>query len=64
MVYSMALKQAEVHAELHVYAEGEHGCGLRHTALPNMGWLQLVEIKLHTIKILPGAEKDDTGKTQ
>jgi acetyl esterase/lipase len=53
MVYFMALKNAKVAAELHIYAEGGHGCGLRRTALPVTTWPQAVETWLRTIKILP-----------
>jgi acetyl esterase/lipase len=52
VVYFMALKNAKVPAELHVYAEGGHGYGLRPRDLPIMGWPRLVETWLHTIKIL------------
>ena len=51
--YFMALKNAKVPAELHIYAEGGHGYGLRRTAFPVTDWPQLVEKWLHTIKILP-----------
>ncbi len=53
VVYFMALKNAKVPAELHVYAQGGHGYGLRRTALPVTAWPQAVETWLHTIKILP-----------
>ncbi len=53
--YFLELKRAKVPAELHVYAEGGHGYGLRHTALPITAWPQLVETWLHTIKVLPPA---------
>ena len=53
MVYFMALKNAKVAAELHIYAEGGHGYGLRRTALPVTTWPQAVETWLRTIKILP-----------
>jgi len=53
VVYYMQLKNANVPAELHVYAQGGHGYGLRHTALPVTTWPQEVEKWLHTIKILP-----------
>lgn len=53
VVYFMALKHAKVAAELHIYAEGGHGYGLRRTALPITTWPGLVETWLHTIKILP-----------
>jgi acetyl esterase/lipase len=55
VVYFLALKNAKVPAELHVYAQGGHGYGLRPRDLPIMGWPALVETWLHTIKILPGA---------
>jgi acetyl esterase/lipase len=51
--YFLALKNAKVPAELHIYAEGGHGYGLRRTALPVTTWPQTVEIWLHTIKMLP-----------
>ena len=53
-VYFMALKNAKVPAELHIYAEGGHGYGLRRTVLPVTAWPQLVETWLRTIKVLPG----------
>lgn len=53
VVYFMALKNAKVPAELHVYAEGGHGYGLRRTALPVTAWPQSVETWLRTIKVLP-----------
>jgi acetyl esterase/lipase len=52
-VYFLALKNAKVPAELHIYAQGGHGYGLRRTALPVTGWPQLVETWLRTIQILP-----------
>ncbi len=53
VVYFMALKNAQVPAELHIYAQGGHGYGLRPRGLPIMGWPKLVEKWLHTIKVLP-----------
>jgi acetyl esterase/lipase len=53
-VYFLALKNAKVRAEMHLYAQGGHGYGLRRTALPVTTWPQSVEIWLHTIEILPG----------
>jgi acetyl esterase/lipase len=52
VVYFMALKNAKVPAELHVYAQGGHGYGLRLTELPVTTWPQRVETWLHTIKML------------
>ncbi|WP_263355675.1 alpha/beta hydrolase [Acidicapsa ligni] len=55
-VYFEELKQAKVPSELHIYAEGGHGYGLRRTALPITTWPKSVELWLHTIKILPPAK--------
>jgi acetyl esterase/lipase len=53
LVYFLALKNAKVPAELHIYAQGGHGYGLRPRDLPIMGWPKLVGTWLHTIKVLP-----------
>ncbi len=53
IVYFLALKHAKVPAEMHIYAEGGHGYGLRRTALPVTTWPQSVDIWFHTIHILP-----------
>ena len=52
-VYFLAFKNAKVPAEMHIYAQGGHGYGLRRTALPVTTWPQSVEAWLHTIRILP-----------
>ncbi len=52
-VYFMALKNAKVPAEMHLFAQGGHGYGLRRTELPVTGWPQLVETWLNTIRVLP-----------
>jgi len=54
VVYFLALKNAKVAAELHIYAQGGHGYGLRRTALPVTTWPESVETWLRTIKVLPG----------
>lgn len=56
IVYFMALKRAGVPAEMHIYAEGGHGYGLRRTALPITTWPQSAQIWLHTIHILSPAQ--------
>jgi acetyl esterase/lipase len=53
VMYFLALKNAKVPAELHVYAQGGHGYGLRKTALPVTSWPDSLAIWLHTIHILP-----------
>jgi len=53
VVYFLALKKAKVPAELHIYAQGGHGYGLRRTALPVTAWPLSAETWLHSIHILP-----------
>ena len=52
VVTYLALKQAKVPAELHIYAEGGHGYGLRRTALPVTTWPDSVITWLRTIHVL------------
>jgi acetyl esterase/lipase len=47
--YFMALKNAGVPTEMHLYAKGGHGYGLRKTELPVTGWPELVDVWLKTI---------------
>ena len=56
VVYFLALKSAKVPAELHIYAEGGHGYGLRRTALPVTAWPLSVETWLHTLHLLSGSQ--------
>lgn len=49
LTYYIALKDAGVPAEMHLYAQGNHGFGLRPTKLPITQWPQLVETWLNTI---------------
>jgi len=52
LFYYLALKNAKVPAEMHLFAAGGHGYGLRPTAAPVTGWPALAEHWLHTIKVL------------
>lgn len=52
IIYFLALKNAKVPAEVHIFAQGGHGYGLRRTALPVTAWPRSVETWLHTIHIL------------
>lgn len=52
IIYFKALKDLNVPAELHTYAQGGHGYGLRPTELPVTHWPALVETWLHTIHML------------
>jgi acetyl esterase/lipase len=54
-VYFLALKNARVPAEMHLYASGGHGYGLRRTELPVTAWPKLVETWLQTIHVVPTA---------
>lgn len=53
LVYYMALRKAGVPVELHLYAHGGHGFGLRRTKFPITGWPQLAETWLGHIGIIP-----------
>jgi acetyl esterase/lipase len=53
LVYYQQLKNAKVPAELHIYAQGGHGYGLRRTALPVTTWPEAAEKWLHTTGVLP-----------
>ena len=52
LLYFQALKELKVPAELHIYAQGGHGYGLRPTELPVTHWPVLAETWLHTIHVL------------
>ena len=53
LAYYIALKNAGVPVEMHLYAQGGHAFGLRRTKLPITGWPQLVETWLGTIGMIP-----------
>ena len=55
--YFQALKEVKVPAELHIYAQGGHGYGLRPTELPITHWPALVETWFHTIHVLSGSAR-------
>ena len=56
-VYFLALKNAGVPVEMHLYAQGGHGYGLRRSEFPVTAWPQSVEAWLHTIHVLPPGQK-------
>jgi len=49
LAYYIALKNAGVPVEMHLYAQGGHAFGLRRTKFPITAWPQLVEAWLKTI---------------
>jgi acetyl esterase/lipase len=53
LVYYIALKNAGVPVEMHLYATGGHGFGVRHTESAITGWPQLLETWLTTIGMTP-----------
>ena len=53
LAYYIALKNAGVPVEMHLYAQGGHAFGLRHTQLPITEWPPLVEKWLGTIGMIP-----------
>src|SRR5438034_2265894 len=52
LVYYIALKDAGVPTEMHLYADGGHAFGLRRTKDPITAWPQLVEKWLRTIGMI------------
>jgi acetyl esterase/lipase len=52
LAYYVALKNVGVPVEIHLYAQGGHGFGLRRTQLPITGWPELVERWLGTIGMI------------
>lgn len=52
LAYYIALKNAGVPVEMHLYAQGGHAFGLRRTKLPITGWPQLVETWLGMIGMI------------
>lgn len=50
--YYLALKKAGVPAEMHLYAAGGHGYGLRPTNRPVSGWPKLADAWLHETGVL------------
>jgi acetyl esterase/lipase len=55
LAYYIALKNAKVPAEMHLYAHGGHAFGLRPTADPITRWPALAETWLRTIGMIPAA---------
>jgi acetyl esterase/lipase len=51
--YYIALKNAGVPVEMHLYAHGGHAFGLRHTRFPITDWPELMETWLGTIGMIP-----------
>jgi acetyl esterase/lipase len=52
LVYYIALKNAGVPVEMHLYAQGGHAFGLRRTKFPVTAWPALVETWLGAIGMI------------
>jgi acetyl esterase/lipase len=52
IAYFLALKKAKIPAEMHIYAEGGHGYGMRATGKPIASWPQTATVWFHTIGVL------------
>lgn len=61
ITYFLALKQAKVPVEIHLFAHGGHAFGLRPTEMPITHWPVLAEQWLHSIGMLRG---DRSGKPE
>lgn len=53
LVYYIGLQKAGVPVEMHLYAQGGHGFGIKHSEFPISNWPQLVEKWLVTIGMTP-----------
>ena len=57
LVYYIALKNAGVPVEMHLYAQGGHAFGLRRTKLPVTRWPELVETWLGMIGMIANTDE-------
>lgn len=57
LVYYIALKNAGVPVEMHLYSEGKHAFGLRPSKFPITRWPELVETWLGTIGMISGQRR-------
>ncbi len=58
LVYYIALKNAGVPVEMHLYAEGKHAFGLRPTKFPITRWPELVATWMRTIGMTSDSNSD------
>lgn len=52
LLYYAALKNAKVPADMHLFAKGGHGYGLRHTELPVTDWPKLAEQWMRSLGVI------------
>jgi len=53
LVYYLALQQAKIPVEMHVYAHGGHAFGVRRTSDANTHWPEVAEKWMNSIGVLP-----------
>lgn len=53
LTYYLALEQAKIPVEMHLYAKGGHAFGLRRTANPITNWPVLAEKWMSTLGVIP-----------
>ncbi|MGC4056461.1 MAG: alpha/beta hydrolase [Paludibaculum sp.] len=56
LVYYQALKNAKVPAEMHIFAKGGHGYGLRPTELPVTQWPKMAETWMRGLGLIPAVK--------
>jgi acetyl esterase/lipase len=59
LVYYRALMNANIQAELHYYATGGHGFGIRPTGAPEEHWTELASLWMHYTGIIPHVAQKD-----
>jgi acetyl esterase/lipase len=57
LAYFQGMRAANIHGELHVYAGGGHGFGIRPRAGVSATWTDRCADWMRTMKILPSASK-------
>jgi acetyl esterase/lipase len=57
LTYYLALQQAKIPVEMHLYAKGGHAFGVRRTANPITDWPALAEKWMSTIGVVPSTQR-------
>lgn len=58
ILMSLALRHEKVPTELHVFTDGGHGFGMKHTGKPIESWTKLCEVWFRTMKFIPAVPKE------
>lgn len=57
LTYYLALQQAGVPVEMHLYAKGGHAFGVRKSSNPITGWPALAEKWMSTLGVVPSTDQ-------